>query len=146
MLLELEAQTRQTIAPSEIKAELTIRHLVETLVSAVASKDELISKVKDGEGRPLFICHGDFDGWGFYALRLADLLHHDGPIYLLHPNFDQKAGIDTMEAMASRYIPALRRCRPTATSRSRATVMAARRPGRSPISSSAPAARSRAWC
>ena len=107
MLLELEAQTRQTIAPSEIKAELTIRHLVETLVSAVASKDELLSKVKDGEGRPLFICHGDFDGWGLYALRLADRLKHDGPIYLLHPNFDQKAGIDTMEAMASRYIPEL---------------------------------------
>ncbi len=107
MLLELEAQTRQTIVPSQIKTELTIRHLVETLVSAAASKDELMSKVKDGEGRPLFICHGDFDGWGFYALRLADLLKHDGPIYLLHPNFDRKASVDTMEAMASRYIPGL---------------------------------------
>jgi acyl-CoA synthetase (AMP-forming)/AMP-acid ligase II/thioesterase domain-containing protein/acyl carrier protein len=107
MLLELEAQTRQTIAPSEIKAELTIRHLVDTLVSAAASKDELISRVKDGEGRPLFICHGDFDGWGFYALRLVDLLKHDGPVYLLHPNFDRKAGIDTMQAMAGRYVPQL---------------------------------------
>ena len=107
MLLELEAQTRQTIAPSEIKAELTIRHLVQTLVSAVAAKDEVVSKVKDGEGRPLFICHGDFDGWGFYTLRLIDLLKHDGPIYLLHPNLDQQAGVDTIEAMASRYISRL---------------------------------------
>jgi oxalate---CoA ligase len=107
MLLELEAQTRQTIAPSEIKAELTIRHLVEALVSAVASKDELLSKVKDGAGRPLFICHGDFDGWGLYALRLADLLKHEGPIYLLHPNFDQVSGVDTIEGMASRYVPQL---------------------------------------
>ncbi len=107
MLLELEAQTRQTIAPSEIKAELTIRHLVDALVDVAASRDELISKVKEGEGRPLFICHGDFDGWGFYALRLADLLKHDGPIYLLHPNFDPRAGADTMEAMAGRYIPQL---------------------------------------
>jgi acyl-CoA synthetase (AMP-forming)/AMP-acid ligase II/thioesterase domain-containing protein/acyl carrier protein len=107
MLLELEAQTRQTIAPSEIKAELTIRHLVETLVSAVASRDEFVSKVRDGIGRPLFMCHGDFDGWGFYALRLADLLEHDGPIYLLHPNFDRAAGVDTIEGMAGRYIPQL---------------------------------------
>lgn len=107
MLLELEAETRQTIAPSEIKAELTIRHLVETLVSAVAAKDELVSRIKDGSGRPLFLCHGDFDGWGFYALRLADLLLHPGPIYLLHPNFDREAGVDTMEGMASRYIAEL---------------------------------------
>ena len=107
MLLELEAETRQTIAPSEIKAELTIRHLVDALVSAVATTEEPVSKVKDGTGRPLFICHGDYDGWGFYALRLADRLKHRGPIYLLHPNFDRAAGADTIEAMAGRYIDRL---------------------------------------
>lgn len=112
MLLELEAEMRHTIAPSEIRAELTIRHLAETLVSAVAAKDEFISQIKDGCGRPLFICHGDFDGWGFYALRLADQLKHGGPIYLLHPNFDKVAGVDTIEAMARRYLPQLLEIQP----------------------------------
>jgi len=112
MLLELEAETRQTIAPSEIKAELTIRHLVETLVSAVAARHEFISKVKDGPGRPLFICHGDYDGWGLYAIRLIDLLKHEGPVYLLHPNFDRAAGLETVEAMAKAYVPELLAAQP----------------------------------
>ncbi|MFZ5781401.1 MAG: AMP-binding protein [Pseudomonadota bacterium] len=107
MLLELESQTRQAIEPSEIAAELTIRHLYRALVDAVASRHELIRLVREGEGRPLFICHGDFDGWGYYALRLAGLLDHDGPIYMLHPNLDEAAGRGTFQSMASCYIPQL---------------------------------------
>lgn len=107
MLLDLESQTRQAIEPSEIRAELTIRHLYRVLVDAVASRHELVRLVREGEGRPLFICHGDFDGWGYYALRLAGMLDHGGPIYMLHPNLDEAAGQDTFEAMASRYIPQL---------------------------------------
>jgi thioesterase domain-containing protein/acyl carrier protein len=113
MLMELEEQTRQAVTPAEIKAELTIRHLVEALVSAAASRHELISKVKDGNGRALFLCHGDFDGWGFYALRLADLLSHPGPIYVLHPNYDRGSGTETIEAMASQYIQQLLAIQPT---------------------------------
>lgn len=105
MLLELESQTRQTIGPSAIKAELTIRHLAQTLDDALASKEEFLSKVKDGTGQPLFICHGN--GWGFYAVRLAYLLNHQGPVYLLHPNLDEVAGVKTIEEMAGRYIPQL---------------------------------------
>lgn len=112
MLLELEAVTRQAIAPSDIKAELTVRHLATTLARAAAARHELVTRVKDGSGRPLFICHGDFDGWGIYALRLAELIKDDGPIYLLHPNFDKAAGIDTIEAMARRYVPHLLAAQP----------------------------------
>ncbi len=112
MLLELEAITRQAIAPSDIKAELTIRHLALTLANAAAAKDELVTKVKDGSGRPLFICHGDFDGWGIYALRLAELIKDEGPIYLLHPNLDKAAGIGTIEAMAGSYVPYLLAAQP----------------------------------
>ena len=107
MLLELEEQTRQAIAPDQIKAELTIRNLVEALVTPVARAGRVITKARDGEGRPLFVCHGDYDGWGFYALRLAERLRHRGSVYLLHPNLDPASGTDTMEAMASRYIPEL---------------------------------------
>lgn len=106
MLLELEAQTRQPIDGAQLKAELTIRSLVEALTARVAA-GKLVTKARDGVGRPLFVWHGDFDGWGFYALRLADRLAHPGPVYLLHPNFDSANHVDTIETMASRYVPEL---------------------------------------
>jgi pimeloyl-ACP methyl ester carboxylesterase len=59
---------------------------------------------KAGKGTPLFLCHGDFSGWGFYAFRLAELLNDDGPVYLLHPILDDANGIDTIEEMARRYV------------------------------------------
>ncbi len=71
-----------------------------------------MTKVKEGSGAPLFLCHGDFDGWGLYALRLTELLDYEGPIYLLHPNFDKHAGADTIEAMAARYVPDLLAAQP----------------------------------
>ena len=106
MLLELETTTRHTISPSDIRAQLTIRHLAQAL-ARVAASSQVVSKVKDGRGAPLFLCHGDFDGWGLYALRLVELLRHDGPIFLLHSNLDKTAGITTIEAMARTYIPHL---------------------------------------
>lgn len=112
MLLELEVVMRQTIGPAEIRAELTIRHLATALAGAAAAKNELVTKVKEGSGTPLFLCHGDFDGWGLYALRLTELLDYEGPIYLLHPNFDKQAGTDTIEAMAARYVPDLLAAQP----------------------------------
>jgi acyl-CoA synthetase (AMP-forming)/AMP-acid ligase II/thioesterase domain-containing protein/acyl carrier protein len=105
MLLELEEITRYRIAPSEVRAQLTIRQLSETLAGAAAAKQELITKVRGGTGTPLFICHGDFCGWGFYAFRLAELLKADGPIYLLHSILDEATGIVTIEEMVRRYLP-----------------------------------------
>jgi len=72
MLLELEEVTRHRIAPSEVGAQLTIRQLRETLAGAAEAKEEVITQVKEGPGVPLFICHGDFSGWGFYAFRLIE--------------------------------------------------------------------------
>lgn len=106
MLLELETATGLTVAPSEIRAELTVRHLAQALVR-VAASDQLMTKVKDGRGTPLFLCHGDFDGWGLYARRLVELLRHDGPVYLLHSNLDNDAGVTSVEEMARRYVPNL---------------------------------------
>lgn len=106
MMLELETATGLTIAPSEIRAQLTIRHLAQALVR-VAASDQLMTKVKDGHGTPLFLCHGDFDGWGLYARRLVELLRHDGPVYLLHSNLDAESGVTSVEEMARRYVPNL---------------------------------------
>jgi len=100
MLLELEEFTHHHIAPSEVRAQLTIRQLAETLVNAVPAK-EVITRAKSGKGTPLFFCHGDISGLGFYALRLARLLKEDAPVYLLHPLVD---GFDTIEEMAQCYV------------------------------------------
>jgi acyl-CoA synthetase (AMP-forming)/AMP-acid ligase II/thioesterase domain-containing protein/acyl carrier protein len=105
MLLELEEITRYRIAPSEVRAQLTIRQLSETLCNAAAAKDEVITAVKSGPGAPLFVCHGDFCGWGFYAFRLAELLRHDGPVYLLHSILDEAKGLTTIEDMVRCYLP-----------------------------------------
>ncbi len=105
MLLQLEEITRHRISPSEVRAELTIRQLSALMVGSAVANDELVTKVRDGVGPPLFLCHGDFDGWGFYAFRLAELLAYDGPIFLIHSNLDEAGGVDTIEEMVRRYLP-----------------------------------------
>jgi oxalate---CoA ligase len=105
MLLDLEKTTGQRISPSDVRAQLTIRRLCEVLARAAEAKQELLTEVRSGTGTPLFFCHGDFGGWGFYAVRLARLLAHDGPIYLLHSVLDSATGIDSIEEMARRYLP-----------------------------------------
>lgn len=106
MLLELEEVTHHALSPSDIRAELTIRTLAESIARSVAS-EELVRKIRDGTGTPLFLCHGDYDGWGLYALRLVDLLKTDGPVYLLHSNLGRAPGIDTIEDMARQHVRAL---------------------------------------
>jgi acyl-CoA synthetase (AMP-forming)/AMP-acid ligase II/acyl carrier protein len=105
MLLELEELTRHRIAPSDVRAQLTIRQLCGTLANAAAEKCELLTRVKPGLGTPLFVCHGDFCGWGFYAFRLAELLKGDGPVYLLHSVLDSAREMETIEDMVGRYLP-----------------------------------------
>ena len=105
MLLELEEITRHRIAPSEVGAQLTIRQLSESLAGAAAAKREVMARVKAGRGTPLFLCHGDFCGWGFYGFRLAELLKDSGPVYLLHSMIDAAEGIETIEEMVQGYLP-----------------------------------------
>ena len=81
------------------------RQLCGTLASAAAEKRELLTRVKPGQGTPLFVCHGDFCGWGFYAFRLAELLKGDGPVYLLHSLLDSTRETETIEDMVGRYLP-----------------------------------------
>ena len=105
MLLELEETTRHRINPSDVRAQLTVRLLCDTLSSAAAAKQEVMTKVRSGHGTPLFLCHGDYCGWGFYAFRLSERLKGDGPVYLLHSVLDNADGIETIEEMTRRYLP-----------------------------------------
>ena len=104
MLLEVDEVTHHRISPSDIRAQLTIRLLCDRLASAAAARREVMTKAKSGKGTPLFLCHGDFLGWGFYAFRLSEMLEGDGPVYLLHSLLDGTTGVETIEDMASRYM------------------------------------------
>lgn len=117
MLLELEELTHHRVVPSSIRAELTIRRLSAVLVTAAVARGEYITKVKDGAGTPLFLCHGDMDGWGFYAFRLAELLEGEGPVYLLHSNLDPSKAIRTIEDMARSHLPFVLKALPSGTFR-----------------------------
>ncbi len=112
MLLELEEITRHTITPSEVRAQLPIRQLSEILARSAESRQEIMTLAKAGHGTPLFLCHGDFMGWGFYAFRLVELLKDEGPVYLLHSILDPDKGIETIEQMASRYLPLIKDAAP----------------------------------
>ena len=104
MLLEVEEVTHHRISPSDIRAQLTIRLLCDRLAGAAAARDEVMTKVRSGTGTPLFLCHGDFCGWGFYGFRLSEMLEGDGPVYLLHSLLDAAQGIETIEDMTARYL------------------------------------------
>ena len=104
MLLEVEEATHHRISPSDIRAQLTIRLLCDRLAGAAAARDEVMTKVRSGAGTPLFLCHGDFCGWGFYGFRLSEMLEGDGPVYLLHSLLDAAQGIETIEDLTARYL------------------------------------------
>ncbi len=112
MLLEVEETTHHRINPSDIRAQLTIRVLCDRLAGAAAARDEAMTKVRAGKGTPLFLCHGDFCGWGFYGFRLSEMLDGKGSVYLLHSLLDGAKGIDTIEDMASRYVAGVQAAAP----------------------------------
>lgn len=113
MLLELEELTGRSLPPSEIRAELTIRQLAKAFSRVASQNVELVTRVKDGTGTPLFLWHGDYDGWGLYARRLVELLKNDGPVFLVHSNLDTASGIGTIEDMGNRYLPHLQAVAPS---------------------------------
>jgi acyl-CoA synthetase (AMP-forming)/AMP-acid ligase II/thioesterase domain-containing protein/acyl carrier protein len=113
MLLEIEETTRHRIAPSDVRVQLTIRRLAGILSGAAAAKREVMTRVRAGEGTPLFLCHGDFLGWGFYGFRLAELLKGSGPVYLLHSMLGGAEGIETIEDMVRCYLPHMEAAAPT---------------------------------
>jgi thioesterase domain-containing protein/acyl carrier protein len=113
MLLETEQQTHHRVAPSEVRAQLTIRQLCDVLAGAAEARHEVMTKAKAGDGPPVFLCHGDYLGWGFYGFRLAERLKTDGPVYLLHSLIDPGKGVHGIDDMARRYLPEISRVAPS---------------------------------
>ena len=68
---------------------------------------------KDGDKRPFFFLHGQWDGRSFYCYTLADRLGPDQPFYALDPYDlpDQKT-LPTLEEMASTQLQIIRSIQP----------------------------------
>ncbi len=107
MMLELDAITGRPISFADIDAELSIRRLAQALVRGVKAEGKLVSRIREGRGTPLFLFHGDFDGLGLYAPRLAERLGSDAPVFVVHSNLDRAAGVATIEQMARACLPHL---------------------------------------
>ena len=119
MLVEVETTLGQHVRPSDIGNRLTVRILAQALKRTAASTGEVGYLAKEGGGAPLFLCHGDFDGWGLYGFRLARLLKREGPIHLLHSLLDDRRGIVSLEAMVSAYMSYVETAAPTGPVRTR---------------------------
>lgn len=67
----------------------------------------------EGRRPPLFYFHGDFNGGGYYAVRVARRLDPDQPCYLVHPfgTYDDHVP-PTLSEIADRYVAAIREARP----------------------------------
>jgi acyl-CoA synthetase (AMP-forming)/AMP-acid ligase II len=112
MVLEVEAVIRQHVPPSALRAVYTIRQLTAAVLRASPVVDELVTRAKDGNGTPFFFCHGDYGTRGLYALKLADKLKCDQPVFLLHSSRDPDPKL-TIEEMARSYVPHVLAALPT---------------------------------
>jgi acyl-CoA synthetase (AMP-forming)/AMP-acid ligase II/thioesterase domain-containing protein len=114
MLVEIEALTRRQTPLSALRAVLTVRQLAVAVVLDSPAEYELITCAKIGSGVPFFFCHGDDLNRGIYALRLANMIEQDFPVFLLNPcQSCGEAGQVTMEDLARLYVPHLLTAQPT---------------------------------
>jgi thioesterase domain-containing protein len=112
MVLEVEAITRQRMPHAVLDQVSTVRKLVSAVLRASPAPKELVTCVKEGKQTPFFFCHGDYATRGFYALKLADMLGPDQPVFLVHPHLDPDPRL-TIEDMARAYLPHLLAAQPT---------------------------------
>jgi acyl-CoA synthetase (AMP-forming)/AMP-acid ligase II/thioesterase domain-containing protein/acyl carrier protein len=111
MVCEIEAITGQQIPPSALRSAYTVRELAAAVVRRMPTTPELVTRAKDGSGTPFLFCHGDYTTRGFYALKLADMLTGNEPVYLVHPHQDDTKL--TIEEMARVYLPHVLAVQPT---------------------------------
>jgi acyl-CoA synthetase (AMP-forming)/AMP-acid ligase II/thioesterase domain-containing protein/acyl carrier protein len=111
MLLEVEQLTGKPYPQADLST-LTIRRIADVVASAQACERSLVTQVKSGSGIPLFFCHADEDHRGLYAHRLAALLPHDQPVFLLHFDLDGIGDCTSVEEIAGRYADEVLRLAP----------------------------------
>jgi acyl-CoA synthetase (AMP-forming)/AMP-acid ligase II/thioesterase domain-containing protein len=105
LLLEIERLTGASTEGWDLSS-LTVndvtRAVLRTLAQGGVPSGELLSQVRNGQGAPLFFCHGDIASRGIYAHRLMELLPSSNPVWLLNSP-ERYAGL-SIEAAASAYL------------------------------------------
>lgn len=114
MLSEVEALSRQQIPPSQLRSVYTVRELAAAVLRSASVTKELITCAKSGRGTPFIFCHGDYTTRGLYALKLADMLSGEHPIFLVHPNPKPDAQL-TIQEMARARMAQILAAHPTGT-------------------------------
>ncbi len=112
MVCEVEEATHQKIPPSALRSVFTIRELATTVLRGSSKSMELVTCAKEGNGTPFFFCHGDYTSRGFYALRLADKLKGNEPVFLVHP-YPRPDPKLTIEEIARAYVPQILEMHPS---------------------------------
>jgi acyl-CoA synthetase (AMP-forming)/AMP-acid ligase II len=112
MLCEVEAITGQRIPQSALRAVFTVHELADAVTRCSPATAELMTCAKQGSGTPFLFCHGDYSTRGFYALKLAEMLRCDQPVFLVHPHLDPDPKL-TFEEMARDCLPHILAAHPT---------------------------------
>ena len=86
MLSEVERLTTQTISSSILFEASTIRQLAHKLFELDIQPKPVVQLNSSGKLAPLFLFHGDYNGGGLYAARLAKLLGSDQPLFVIAPH------------------------------------------------------------
>ena len=111
LMSEVEAITHQRLPPLIRMSANTVRQLADAVLRANPPPKELMTRVKAGLRTPLFFCHGDYTARGFYAQTLADMLHRDQPVFLIHPYLNPDPA-STIKDMATSFIAHLLAAQP----------------------------------
>jgi thioesterase domain-containing protein len=77
-----------------------------------ATRSPLLNAAANRSQRPLFFLHGQYNGEGFYCLRLARRLGEQVPIYALQPLGPPGPLPETIESAAAHYVKLLRKAQP----------------------------------
>jgi oxalate---CoA ligase len=109
MLHAIERLTARTLPPSILFDASTIRQLTEILSQEGALHDRPLYQLSTGSQAPFFFFHGAFNTGGSYTKKLARLIGHDQPMFVVSPHgLDGTAIPHSLEAMAAERLPLIR--------------------------------------
>ena len=115
MLLEVERLAGMSLPDDLLYKASTIREFAGQLGTFAGSeRSPLISVQDSGEQPPIFFCHGNYLGGGYYTRRFARLLGPDQPFYTLPPAVLGDDNVPpSMEQLAAERVPLLLEKQPT---------------------------------
>ena len=115
MLHRIEQIFGKPLLPVTLFRQPTIEHLAtELLKDEEGQPASALIRVNDqGPRTPIFYLHGDFQGGGFYSLKLSRHLGPEQPFYVLPPLAPtDPSQPPTIQEIAARHIASIREVRP----------------------------------